>query len=217
MSKAKKIIFFVIIILIFLTAGIFVGMTIYLQKQGFITTLQKNGDIMIGKNSFGYFAIAPDFAQNEDIFAAVNKKTDFHVYYPVFIPEGVQLNKRGGIFWQENDPDVGTLASYNIGVPVSDSVQTDIIGIDSKSPVIWVIENKIDSTKPTTMMWLTKNYTNKKQDVLINGQKGFYVMYGGTDDKAFNLVYSTNDGNAIRIWSKDFNFDILKKIAESMK
>jgi hypothetical protein len=204
MKKTQKAIILLFGVFISVAIGVYNYSILYLRKTGFLPTIEKEENVRIEKSFIGFRIIEPSPAPIEVIFKKVSERAGFHTYYPTFIPSGVELNK-SSIVWP-NDLSTSKFVSYNLE---SRNLQL---------PWIRIMQWKISQENNSDLLRMIDSLTSK-QEISLNGEKAFIGKFGSnTNDAEIKaLIYFTQDGVAIQLRTKGFDFDTLVKIAESMK
>lgn len=125
----------------------------------------------------------------------------FHIYYPSFVPR--EFKREFAII---NVVSVGASADCSL----SDSKQTPT------SPSIIILERPINSVGGDFMQKGADALTSK-QEVDINGNKGIAGNVTNSYGNFSRIYFITKDETAIYMNTKDFNVDLLLKIARSIQ
>lgn len=128
-----------------------------------------------------------------------SKEVGFHIFYPAWIPSGLELEKTGIHWTAENHLVSYTLGSFDEGRPWI-SVAQKTHTLDEKNTFV----GRIDSLK-------------EKREFIINDIKGYGGVTGEPEQSFNHLFFTTQDGTAIWIRAKDFDLDTLAHVARSMQ
>lgn len=158
----------------------------------------KNEASKIEKNNADVSYIAkPEDSSYEDLFKTASAKAGFHIYYPTFIPANVAEDKN--FVWNKTSAII-TLSKD----PLNPSLQS----ITIKQELMNNTENSIQ----TRLKKLTG-----KESITINGRAGYYGIYKAGENKFETIIFSTDDGVDIGVWSKWYPKNVLVHVAESLK
>jgi hypothetical protein len=153
---------------------------------------------------WGYRLLVPPSAPLKVIFDKVSKEADFHVYYPSFVPVGLELDIKH-IGWSKSDKITNEMTSYNLG---------DINS--TTTPWVAIVEEKIKQDNENPLLHMI-DHAKTRQEILVNGNKAYMGTTLQVEKEFRHLIYSTNDRTALWIRTKDFDFETLIKIAQSMR
>jgi len=205
MSKKIKIIISVIFGVAFVVLLTHAGLTLYLQKEGVIPTVSEEATtegekITVEKNFLGWEITAP---RSVSLILLTNKAKEianFRVYYPSFVPseflsDPIKINIR-------KDLDFADCSLGNVG--------------EEESKWIVVMQQPIKPDEENPLLQQAR-ILKSEQEISFNGNEGYTGFMETAKDKFNNLIYSTKDNVAIRIYSKDFDADTILQIAKSMK
>lgn len=197
----KKIVFYTLSIIFIVIIVGYTGLYFLLKNDGVIPNQTKAGDITIEKTSLGSNVTNSENKAHNEIFKAVINDAGFHIYYPSYIPSETLLNEKS-LFWDtENSED--KVASFSLG---------DMSNPSSNLPWISIYQNYTTGELKNFVLRKLENLEIKKQ-VLINKNYGF----SGSSGKFNYVIFSTEDGVDIALWSKSYDTDTLIRVAESMK
>jgi hypothetical protein len=194
MSKIKR----TLVILFLVTAiGGTTGLVLYLQQEGIIITQVKENNLILEKTSLGKKVTFDHSVPLDAIFKELSEEIGFHVYYPTYNLSETPLDKDS--IWLHDDEN-GRWVTYNIGF------------LRPKEPWISVVQQRIDPKQRYSIL-TQLDYLKSRQKISFNGSEGYF----GTTGTKKHFLYSTQDGIAIHIYTKDFEFNTLIKIAQSMR
>ncbi len=193
MSKVKKIIIYGSTAIITLLVLSYLGLYIYAKMIGAIPSNKTIGNVTISKDQIGTHIVDTN-ASYSDIFNKFSKETGFHIYYPTFIPNGLDF-KKDKIFI----PKSSNIVTYSLDDP-------NYPGSPIDGVFIW--QQSIESGKDNRILNYISKLNNKKEIEITNnnGYSGTTKVQGGLVN---HVIYSSKDNTAIWLKSKRFDFDIL--------
>jgi hypothetical protein len=176
-----------------------------LQEQGKFPTVQTQttaeGDkIEVVNSDIGQTVKAPLSVPVSSVTAKASEVAGFRIYCPSFIPKEFKKDM--------------TIAHIMSTKTMADCSLQDSMP-SASSPEIMILERPIIQGEENTILKAADSLS-PKQNVDINGDKGFTGTR--TTDTTINVViYTTKENTAVQIQSKNFNLDLLLKVARSMQ
>ena len=198
MSKTLKVIL-IIVVIILLIGGLYslFGRDIFKEKENNLTA--QNSDIVITEDvSLGTTLSAPKLTPLSLVLQKATEKAGFRVYYPSFIPSEIFMDKIKI-----------NITPADIELKVVDCTLGDPM---STSPWIMILEYEMDENGRASVQRQIDALETRKETT-INGLSA----QTGTKGIFNRVIFVTNDNTGIIIHSKNFDLEILRKIAESMK
>ena len=162
------------------------------------TSTPKDAVVKIKTNNAGVSYVAkPEDSSYGELFKTASAKAGFHIYYPTFIPENVAEDKN--FVWNKTSAII-TLSED----PLNTSLQSITIKQD--------LTNDTANSIKTRLEKLTA-----KENITINGHPGYYGIYEAGKNKFETVIFSTDDGVDVGVWSKWYPKNVLVHVAESLK
>src|SRR4030042_2630988 len=193
----------IIFIIILIVSLVWLKMSIAsLQEQNKFPTVQTQttaeGDkIEVVNSDIGQTVKAPLSTPVSSVTSKASEIAGFHIYYPTFIPKEFKMDATLIEIMSSKTRVVCDLSDTN---PTPTSPQIMIL----ESPLASAGENFVQKGADTL---------TSKQDVDINGDKGVAGTVTNSSGNFSKVIYITKDGTAVFMSTKDFNTDLLLKVA----
>lgn len=201
--KVYKIISVALVIVLVILIGFFVFLKFSQNKTPTkeVQLMEGDGKVKVTQGEAGYSVSAP---LSVPISSVTNKATEiagFRIYYPSFIPKEFKVT--------------ANIANIVTSKTIADCT---LRGSDSSPihPEITILEKPVKSGDNNPFKGGIDTLISK-QTIDINGVSGFGGTGTTADGATSRVVYITKDGTAIQMQSKDFNLDLLLKVARSMQ
>lgn len=152
----------------------------------------------ITKLSGGFYGISdPSNGTLQDFFKAASENAGFHIYYPIYTPDNTVVDTK--FIWSK------TSASVTLSHDPSDPTQPSVMITESPS------------ANPNNLVQGRLGKLTAKENITINGRPGYYGIYDNSVAKFETIIFSTDDGVDIGIWSKQYQKNVLIQVAENLK
>ncbi len=157
--------------------------------------------IITDKYGFSSFVDTKNFS-NEQLFVDAGVNAGFHIYFPNPIPASLVIDKK--FIWNKNSANIFLF-------------KTGDDGSDGSRPIPQIIiQESLVTSRPNLVSERLEKITAKEQ-VYINQTPGYFGLYQPAPSTTFNtLIFSTQDGVDIGIWSRFFDKNALIILARSI-